>query len=78
MPENTSEARDLVMTQADLPPAIEVPPSSNAHAGVARRVHAGEPHPPTGLLRDIRKLAERVGGFDKLRELIDELAKLKD
>ncbi|HET6573367.1 MAG TPA: hypothetical protein VFG68_07185 [Fimbriiglobus sp.] len=60
--EHSPSARDLVMTQADLPPGIDVPPPSEEHGLSA------------DLLRDIQQLADRVGGMDRLRDIVATLA----
>jgi hypothetical protein len=71
MAEKKPGASDLVMTQAELPPGIDAPSPPAVRDEVARGTN-----PPAELLREIRQLADRVGGIDKLRELVDELAKV--
>lgn len=76
MSQKQSAASDLVMTQAELPPGIDVPPPTAERD----RIAAGGKPPveglPTDLLRDIHALADRVGGLGRLRDVIDELAAL--
>ena len=60
------DASDLVMTQAELPPGIDAPTPKAEHD----RILAGT-EPPPDVERDIHQLAERVGGLDRLRDLID-------
>lgn len=63
------DASDLVMTQAELPPGIDAPTPKAEHD----RIMAGANLPPD-VERDIQRLADRVGGLDRLRELVDEMA----
>lgn len=64
---------DLVMTQAQLPPGIDAPAPPNANsaatAGSTRNDAA-----PADVVRELRQLADRVGGFAQLKALVDELA----
>ena len=69
MNETKSDASDLVMTQAELPPGIDAPSPPR----VRQRVAGGTP--PDDVERAIRQLAERVGGFQQLRRLVEELAR---
>ncbi|MBA4064912.1 MAG: hypothetical protein C0501_14595 [Isosphaera sp.] len=72
--ERPANSSDLVMTQADLPPGVDVPePEQRAIA--ARRAPA-DGEPSVEVVRRIRQLADRVGEIDKLRELVDELAQI--
>lgn len=67
--EPKADASDLVMTQAELPPGIDAPTPKAEHD----RIMSGANLPPD-VERDIRRLADRVGGLPRLRELIDEMA----
>jgi hypothetical protein len=69
MPQPPPNPADLVRTEADRvpPPDVTVPektvrsPSDNGR----------------DLLLDVKRLADRAGGLEKLRELMDVLAQLK-
>lgn len=74
MSDTRAKGSDLVMTQAELPPGIDVPPPAPARA----RADAGGEPTPLDLVRDIRQLADRVGGLDRLRDLIDEIAAARE
>ena len=63
-----SSSDDLVMTQADLPPGIDAPAPP---AGRERPQTGADLTPDVEL--DIRRLADRVGGLARLRELVTEL-----
>jgi|GEM_PF-2618955 len=63
------EASELVMTQAELPPGIDAPSPPKV-----RDRSTGEVL-PADVAREIRKLAQQVGGFPRLRTLVDELAR---
>ncbi len=74
MAQNASGPENLVMTQAEVAPPPDVtvpdpPPERRANGG------AGQLDPDT--LRDLKRLAERVGGLEKLREVIDVLMGVK-
>jgi len=60
---------DLVMTQAELPPGIDAP----SPPAVRDRIAAGAAT-PADVERDLRRLAERLGGWDRLRAVVDRLA----
>lgn len=62
-----NDTRGACEPHTTLPPGIDAPgpPTSKAH-GTA-------PLLPTDIKRDIHRLAERVGGLDRLHELIGEL-----
>lgn len=62
------DTRDLVMTQAELPPGIDAPSPPRVRNQSAGEVSAD-------VVREIRKLAQQVGGFPRLRTLVDELAR---
>jgi hypothetical protein len=62
--------KDLVMTEADLPPGIDAPSPQSERD----RIAAGKALAPD-VERDIRRLADRVGGMTRLRELVTELAR---
>jgi hypothetical protein len=70
----------LVMTQAELPPGIDAPSPELVRAEAERqakhRAAASASDSPADLVRQVRQLADRVGGIDRLRELLDEVAKL--
>ncbi len=51
----------------DLPPAVESPSPAES-----RRWEAGRPAVTPELLREVRRLAEKAGGFDRLREAVEE------
>lgn len=73
MSDTPAKGSDLVMTQAELPPGIDVPPPGPGQV----RADAGE-STPLDVVRDIRQLADRVGGLDRLRDLIDEIAAARE
>ncbi|HEX4613654.1 MAG TPA: hypothetical protein VH092_36060 [Urbifossiella sp.] len=60
-----SGEHDSVPRPADFPPGIDAP------APPAERNRPA----PADITRDIRQLADRVGGLDRLRELVTELAR---
>jgi hypothetical protein len=64
-----TDASDLVMTQAELPPGIDAP-SPRAERD---RIAAGEGEAPD-VENELYRLADRVGGWDRLRTVIDRLA----
>lgn len=68
MGESKRGASDLVMTQADLPPGIDAP----SPQAVRDRVSGGSA--PDDVEAEVRRLAERVGGMARLRELVTVLA----
>jgi hypothetical protein len=86
MNEQRRGATDLVMTEADLPPGIDAPPPSEAETGAGagrgpsarpvRDVPGDRDGLSVELLHEVRQLADRVGGLDKLREIVDELARI--
>jgi hypothetical protein len=56
------------------PPVVVEPPAKAEPAPPAvEKVQAAEPAEPLKLLRDVKELARRAGGFAALRELIDVL-----
>ena len=63
-----SDASDLVMTQAELPPGIDAPTPQHERD----RITSG-PDVPPDVEREVRGLAERVGGLARLRELVGEM-----
>jgi hypothetical protein len=71
---STTNPRDLVMTEAEPapPPDVTVPEPAEAERGsVARTL---DPQ----LVTDINRLAERIGGMDKLKAIVDQLAARHD
>ena len=64
MSETKSRSSDLVMTQAELPPGIDAPSPPGRTAEPA----------PADVERELRRLAERVGGMARLREMVTVLA----
>lgn len=62
-------ASNLVMTQAELPPGVDAPSPRSERDRIA--AGAGI---PADVARDIDRLAERVGGWDRLRGLVDQRA----
>ena len=64
-----SSASDLVMTQAELPPGIDAP----SPPAVRDRLAADEAV-AADVARDLRRLADRVGGWDRLRAQVERLA----
>jgi hypothetical protein len=76
MAKQTPKTDDLVMTQAELPPGTEGVSAPSVQDEIARQARADDGASTAELLREIRQLADRVGGIDRLRELIDELAKM--
>jgi hypothetical protein len=69
MKDAKSDASDLVMTQAELPPGIDAPSPPQVRERVTGKSS------PDDVEREIRQLAERVGGFPRLRTLVDEFAR---
>lgn len=68
MTRKPSESNDLLLTEAQpVPPPHDVtvpePPSADQSGMVGRM----DPE----VLRELRRLAERVGGLEKLKEVID-------
>jgi hypothetical protein len=87
MNEQRRSGTDLVMTEADLPPGVDAPPppeTNEASAGPSRGrstrpvrdVRSDRDGLSVELLHEVRQLADRVGGLDKLREIVDELARI--
>jgi hypothetical protein len=66
---DTRRGKDLVMTEADLPPGIDAPSPQSERD----RIAGGQTLSPD-VEREIRRLADRVGGMTHLRELVTELA----
>jgi hypothetical protein len=64
MSEAKSRSSDLVTTRAELPPGIDAPSPPGRGAGTV----------PDEVERELRRLAERVGGMARLRELVTALA----
>ncbi|HEY2910085.1 MAG TPA: hypothetical protein VGI99_07550 [Gemmataceae bacterium] len=60
---------DQVMTEAQLPPGMDAP----SPKPVRDRIASGA-KPSADVEGDLRRLAERVGGWDQLRNLVDQLA----
>jgi len=58
MARQTPNPKDLVKTQAEVVP----PPETRAAAG-----------PPPETFAEVRALADRVGGLQKLRDLVDRM-----
>jgi hypothetical protein len=80
-----TDASDLVMTQAELPPGIDAPSPLEERDRVAGGEAGSERTAPGAgaaggvspdLLGEIRRLADRVGGLDRLRAVVDELARM--
>ncbi len=59
----------VVRTEAELPPGMDAP----SPAAERERIAAGG-GVPADVEREIRRLADRVGGPGRLRELLDRLA----
>lgn len=59
---------DLGTAPAELPPGVDAPSPPAERDRIA-----AVDHPPADVVRDIRQLADRVGGFARLRELVAEL-----
>jgi hypothetical protein len=66
--EPKADASDLVMTQAELPPGIDAPTPKAEHDRIL-----ADSDVPADVERDIHRLAERVGGLYRLREVIDNM-----
>jgi hypothetical protein len=83
MNENSPNSNDLGRSRAETPPGIDAPSPPRAHPGGPagrdwRRLDEPDPGGLSAeLLSEIRHLAGRVGGLGRLRELIDELERLK-
>lgn len=78
MADTKTASSDLVMTQAELPPGIDVPSPSlgcRPDAGRTADTDTAATLSPE-MLREIRSLAERVGGIDQLRDIVTTLAGL--
>jgi hypothetical protein len=69
MSDRASAGCDPAPKQPDFPPGIDAP----SPPGVRARIVAGGEMPPD-VERDLRRLADRVGGWDRLRGLVDRLA----
>ena len=69
MSSRKSGASDLVTTQAELPPGVDAPSPRPERDRIA--AGAGI---PADVARDLDRLAERVGGWGRLRELVDQRA----
>jgi len=67
-----ADARSLVATQAETvpPPEPTVPEPATPGARPGLRPTEGD---LAGVVHRLKQLAEEVGGFDRLKELIDEL-----
>lgn len=86
MSEQRRGGTDLVMTEADLPPGVDAPPPPEARTGAGasrgrstrpiRDVPSDRDGLSVELLHEVRQLADRVGGLDNLREIVDELARI--
>jgi hypothetical protein len=70
MHHTVTNSDELVLTQAQPvpPPGVTVP--EPPESGTAEKETID---PTPGILRDIRALADRAGGLEKLRDLITEL-----
>ena len=60
---------DLVMTQAELPPGVDAPSPRSERDRIAAGADL-----PADVARDLDRLAERVGGWERLRGLVDQRA----
>jgi hypothetical protein len=63
MSDERSGAGDTCSTRTDLPPGIDAPAPPAGHDPIGADVE-----------RDLRRLADRVGGWDRLRRVVDRLA----
>ena len=76
MSQPTANPNELIKTEAD-----QVPPPQSLREEPGRR---GRGQGPTAnasdpeLLREVERLAERVGGAERLRELVDSLERSKE
>jgi hypothetical protein len=68
MAKTHTDARDPVTTQPELPPGIDAP----SPKGARERIESGQT--PADVEDAIRRLAERVGGMARLREMVNVLA----
>jgi hypothetical protein len=74
MTKNPAQPQNLVRTQADLVPppegatVSEPEPENNAEHEASKF--------DAEVLRDLKRLAERVGGLEKLKEVVDVLIRL--
>jgi hypothetical protein len=71
------EPSDLVMTQAELPPGthppgVTLPDPPGSRPGPA----AGDIDPQ--ILDELRRLADRVGGIERLHEIVGVLVRFRD
>lgn len=64
MSEAKSRSGDLVTAPAELPPGIDAPSPPERSAGTI----------PDDVASELRRLAERVGGMARLREVVTVLA----
>ena len=83
MARETAPAGPLVMTEGEPapPPGPTVPePPGTPPAG--QSVHSHLAHEPGegdyDALLEVKRLAEHVGGLDRLREMVDVLSRLKE
>jgi hypothetical protein len=70
MHHRVTNSDELVLTQAQQvpPPGVTVPEPPESTPAEKKTVD-----PTSSMLRDIRTLADRAGGLEKLRDLITEL-----
>ncbi len=69
-----SDSGQLVMTEAEPVPSPDVTvPEPSSHAPTSPSQGALEPE----LLLQIKSLADRVGGLEKLRNVVDTLLKIR-
>jgi len=60
---------DQVMTEAQLPPGMDAP----SPKPVRDRIASGA-KPAADVEGDLRRIADRLGGWEQLRNLVDRLA----
>jgi hypothetical protein len=68
MSQKKSDPANRATTQTELPPGIDAPSPQSVLDGIAR---GPIPH---DVEQEVRRLAERVGGMARLRELVTTLA----
>jgi len=72
------DPREQVMTQAEaVPPPEETIPASASSAPPTPGPLAGQAAPDPAILKEVKALADRVGGVEKLQELVQLLREVR-
>lgn len=74
-----SDASDLVMTQAESPPGLAHPPGvtlPDPPESQGPRPGGGDVDPK--VLAELKRLADRVGGIERLHEIVGALVRFRE